>query len=61
MEFEDRTGKPITSAEFEDAIGVVTKFVPQMMSLPPELAVQMMNIRRCLQQGLLLTKAAENK
>ena len=60
-EFIDNTGKPVPLKDFEEALGVVTKFmaIQELMKLPPELAVQMVNIRRCLLQGALLTARTE--
>lgn len=61
MNIEDRTGLPCTLAEYEEAIACVSKFAmgPELMKLPPELAVQLLNIRRCLVQGHALVEAVE--
>lgn len=61
MDIEDRTGLPIEAKEYEEALAVVTRMLPRMMLLPPELAVQLLNIKRCLEQGLVLTIRAESE
>jgi hypothetical protein len=61
MDIEDRTGLPIETREYEEAIGVITRMLPRMMALPPELAVQLLNIKRCLEQGMVLTARAESE
>jgi len=49
MSIEDLTGQPVSRREVQEAIEVVQKWmVLGMMKLPPELAVQLPNIRRCL-------------
>lgn len=58
MEYTDLTGKPISPEDFEEAIEVVSKFFADTRLMKvPELMVQLPNIRRCLQQGLTLTRA----
>ena len=46
----DMTGRPPSADDVNEALAVVTKFMapPKILDLPPELAVQLMNIRRCL-------------
>jgi len=49
LDFEDRSGQPPSALEIDEAVAVVQKWmVIGMMQLPPELAVQLPNIRRCL-------------
>lgn len=51
IEEEDITGKPIPLGDIDDAIDVITKLMGNVrlsMTLPPELAVNALNIRRCL-------------
>jgi hypothetical protein len=62
INIEDRTGTVVQVREYEEAIGVVTRYcvLTELTKLPPELAVQMMNIRRCLLQGHALTASALN-
>jgi hypothetical protein len=49
MMTDDLTGKPVTASDVDEAIAVVTKMAKtHLTQLPPELAVQLMNIRRCL-------------
>lgn len=46
---EDLTGKLVTKEDINEILTVVTKYmVIGMLKLPPELAVQLPNIRRCL-------------
>jgi hypothetical protein len=56
MNFVDNTGKPVSRRDIEDAIGAVrTAMAKHFVTLPPELAVQLPNIHRCLGE-LLRTK-----
>ena len=50
IEIKDLTGEPETRNVVDDAIAVVTKHLrPTLMfKLPPDLAVQLPAIRRCL-------------
>ena len=51
MEITDVTGKPVSRRDVEEAEQVVRKFmVNGIMKLPPELAVQIPNILRCLSE-----------
>ncbi len=47
----DMTGEPPSKQDIEDAIAAITKLAhPKFMTtIPPEVAVNVMNIRRCLQ------------
>ena len=51
IDFTDKTGDRLEKKDFDEANTVVTAMVPHMLTLPPELGVQLMNIRRCLIQG----------
>lgn len=60
IEFEDRTGMPESVRDYQECIDAVTRLVgPAVMKLPPELAVFMPQIRRCLIQGQKLTEHLE--
>jgi len=51
IESEDMTGRLIPLVDIDDAIGAITQLmgnVSLLMTLPPELAVNAGNIRRCL-------------
>lgn len=51
MNIEDMTGKPISRDNVREAIVVVRKYmVIGLLKLPPELATQLPNILRCLQE-----------
>jgi hypothetical protein len=48
---EDRTGKPVRKEEVDEALAVVRKFIVSgLTTFPPEFAVQLPNIMRCLQE-----------
>jgi hypothetical protein len=48
---EDLTGKPVSKQDVVEAREVVTKYmVLGMTRLPPEFAVQLPNILRCLRE-----------
>lgn len=50
-EFIDEAGKPVSQHDVDEAIRVVSKqLVVGLLKLPPELAVQLPNILRCLQE-----------
>jgi hypothetical protein len=52
MSFEDKTGQPVSDQDIDEAIAVVTRaMVLSVLKLPPELAVQMPNIHRCLKRA----------
>lgn len=60
IEIEDRTGSLPSSNDVNEAIAVISKFVTiGMMKLPPELAVQMPNILRCLKVAKTLIEYKE--
>lgn len=60
IEMEDRTGKPLDVREYQECIEAITRMMgPAMMKLPPELAVMVPQIRRCLVQGQKLTELFE--
>jgi hypothetical protein len=47
----DLTGTPVTKTDIEEALTIVRKYmVIGIMKLPPELAVQLPNIKRCLEE-----------
>jgi hypothetical protein len=48
VESNDLTGKDPSAKDVREAEAVVIKFILQITKLPPELAVQMPNILRCL-------------
>lgn len=61
IELEDRTGTPEDMREYQQCIDAVTRLMmgPGLMTLPPELAVLVPQIRRCLIQGQKLTEHLE--
>jgi hypothetical protein len=51
MNFEDKTGTPPSQRDIDEAIQVVKKMIiTSVMKLPPELAINLPNILRCLQR-----------
>ena len=51
MSFIDMTGTPPSERDVDEATKVVKKMIiTQMMNLPPELAINLPNILRCLQR-----------
>ncbi|KKN81363.1 hypothetical protein LCGC14_0319760 [marine sediment metagenome] len=51
VEMEDATGKPSTIEDIERAATVVRKsIITAMMKLPPELAIELTTILRCLDE-----------
>jgi len=50
-EFIDNTGKPVSASDIREALDVINKYlIIGMTKLPPELAVQLPNISRCLRE-----------
>lgn len=48
---EDLTGKPVSKQDIDEALIVVQKYlVKGMTTFPPEFAVQLPNIMRCLRE-----------
>jgi hypothetical protein len=61
IDIDDRTGMPVPVEDFSEAIEVVTKYMLRIAQVPPELAVQLGNVKRCLEQGRLLTIVVEEQ
>jgi hypothetical protein len=62
LEFQDVSGRPPTLEEVQSAKRVVTKLlVVGILKLPPELAVELPNVRRCLELLEALMVHARNK
>ena len=62
MNIEDRTGVPQNVVEYDEAIKVVQKFiVTGITNFPPEFAVHLPSILRCLEQGRALTRVVEER
>ena len=59
ISFEDKSGHPSAMRDYDEAIEVVKKhLVTGIMNLPSDLAVQLPNILRCLEQGRDMTAIA---
>lgn len=50
MSTEDKTGAAVSDQDIDDALDAVTASLVKIATLPPQLAVNLPNIRRCLQQ-----------
>lgn len=50
MESEDLTGSLVSDRDIDDAMSAVKTGMIHVMKLPPELAVNLPNVLRCLQQ-----------
>jgi hypothetical protein len=62
IEFTDKTGQLPTQAEFDESITVVSKYLVRgILDLPPELAVSMAVILRCLQAGKAIFNELEKR
>jgi hypothetical protein len=62
IDIEDQTGMPVPVAEYDEALAVTRKYLVRLMTtLPPEFAVQIPNIIRCLEQGRALTAVVEER
>jgi hypothetical protein len=49
MDFEDKSGQPPSARDVDEAIATVGRFIVRAIgTLPPELAIQLPNIHRCL-------------
>lgn len=60
VDIVDRTGTPVSLADYDEVIGVVRKFiVTGIIRFPPEFAVQLPSILRCLEQERALTGVVE--
>lgn len=62
LEFEDRSNKPPTQEEFDEAIEAIHKaMVRHITSIPPELAVSLGVVSRCLKFGKAIFAAMEKQ
>lgn len=63
MDTQDQTGLLVTLENFDEAIKTVSNQLigASLLKLPPELAVGMGNILRCLGQGQMLTRMVIEK
>ena len=62
VEFTDKTGQLPTQQDFDDALDSVGKaLVGKIHELPPDLAVNLAVIHRCLKAGKALFAAIEKK
>jgi len=62
VDFIDRTGQLPTQAEFDEGIAAVGKYIVRgITDLPPELAISMPVILRCLQAGKAVFKELEEQ
>jgi hypothetical protein len=61
IEMIDKTGGMPTGDDAEEALTVVARYILSITTLPPELAVQMPNIHRCLVAFLAISRMKEAK
>ncbi len=60
-EMIDKTGEPSTTQDIEDAISASKKLLGQIMKLPPEIAVHLPVIHRCLREYQAILLAIEKR
>ena len=60
MEFRDRTDELLSSGEIKDALNEVTMAMLNIIKLPPELGVQLVTIRKALNELLVIRMAQES-